>query len=812
MGEVYERGSRCHGLQLVEVDLQVRPRVWADGMTDASRIDIEYRGVVLASLISDIEARWSAASGHQSVIGTLRQCLNRTAPESLVSAIIAGDGSAAGLPDRLTTSPVALKAILTHAGVLARGEPPLGRLPASGDTPLLTSAFWRLGGGRGTPLVHQWAPLGREGREGHFPLERSRMDPAQARRHWQTLPSDLEALSRVNWDDFRVAASHLLALVEKYLWCLPAPTNDPVADVALSDHVRVTAAVASCLYRYHAANGTLSTASTQAGARFLLVAADLSGIQDYLYAIANVPAGGVARRLRARSFNLQLLAESVSVRILKTLDLPSCHVLMDSGGRAYLLLPNLPDVVATLKRMRTETDQWLIEHLLGEIGLNLAWIVIGDDAFVTSGNSGFGAAIGRLSASLGRRKHQRHLEILQDTTGWRADAFVRHERYGDTGSCPSCRKFAANPADPEGFCIACNRDANIGRVLPETVAVSFHERRPDGRDVSVIPLPGMWAKLEQAPGTVRSARVLEVLHLAHTNLDASPLSVVRFRPITTHVPWFEGLPLTFEDLANHAEGPPYLGYLKADADRLGEALRFGLRRENQPGYDTLARLVTISRQLDQFFSEWVGQMLVREFRDDSYTVYAGGDDIMVVAPWNVALSIANRIHEGFVRRTSGHLTISAGIAVVSRRVPLARATRMADDALEASKDEGRDRLTMLGATLPWMEWGEVEKVAAMFGREKPSSGLLQVLRRFGAIWREGRDPGRRHLSPLRLLPRLAYAASRHVDPRRTPELARFVEETLVLRPGTAGTANPLDHIEPAAAIALLRQRTGGRDA
>ena len=53
----------------------------------------------------------------------------------------------------------------------------------------------------------------------------------------------------------------------------------------------------------------------------MIILGDISGIQNYLFDVAE-EGGGQAQRLRARSFFVQLLAETAALRVLRALKWP----------------------------------------------------------------------------------------------------------------------------------------------------------------------------------------------------------------------------------------------------------------------------------------------------------------------------------------------------------------------------------------------------------------------------------------------------------------------------------------------------------
>src|SRR5262249_30185833 len=151
----------------------------------------------------------------------------------------------------------------------------------------------------------------------------------------------------------------------------------------LYDHLRVTSAIAACLYQFHARRAALTDkeVARQDQTRCLLLVGDISGIQDYIFGISTIGAGGVAKRLRARSFYVQLLVDTAGLRVLRAFALPLANLLMAAGGKFYLLLPHLPDAPGDLRRLQREFDEWLLTEFHGALALNFAWIELPDADF-----------------------------------------------------------------------------------------------------------------------------------------------------------------------------------------------------------------------------------------------------------------------------------------------------------------------------------------------------------------------------------------------------------------------------------------------
>jgi CRISPR-associated protein Csm1 len=97
--------------------------------------------------------------------------------------------------------------------------------------------------------------------------------------------------------------------------------------------------------------------------------------------------------------------------------------------------------------------------------------------------------------------------------------------------------------------------------------------------------------------------------------------------------------------------------------------------------------------------------LAERFRD-TYTVYAGGDDLLLIGPWLSTVKLAGELREAFREYCGDNpsLTLSAGIALVSDREPLNRSADAAEEALERAKARpGKDALGILGEVLDWRD-------------------------------------------------------------------------------------------------------------
>ena len=153
------------------------------------------------------------------------------------------------------------------------------------------------------------------------------------------------------------------------------------------------------------------------------------------------------------------------------------------------------------------------------------------------------------------------------------------------------------------------------------------------------------------------------------------------------------------------KGIDALGVLKADVDLLGMLMGCGLSGNRF----TISRLAALSRQFNYYFALYLPHLLETEFTD-VYTVFAGGDDLFLIGPWNRIYQLAFRLEKTFGAYVCDNPEIhfSAGITLQKAQTPLNTLAETAEAALEKSKSRGRRRLTMFNETVRWEDTAPLE--------------------------------------------------------------------------------------------------------
>jgi CRISPR-associated protein Csm1 len=577
-------------------------------------------------------------------------------------------------------------------------------------------------------------------------------------------------------DDWRALEAWVYSLLERYTWAVPSAVHLIPRDVSLFDHARTSCAIgaALALYRYSDLPRRRRT--------FLFIQGDISGVQDYIYTVANVGPGGVAKRLRARSFFVTALTETLSHRLLDDLvpgyRLPVAAKIMAGGGQFVLLAPNLHAVHDRLETIDGEVNEWLWREFQGDLAVVFGTTTAGQKHLAVKPGESRTACdvLNELNRNTEAAKGQRLGAILQDDEGWAEEAFKWEAKAYPDGDCPSCQRLPARAGEgatvDQRLCRRCYQDRLLSeRIVGARYIAYYHGAPPQavsGRDADWLDRSTLSIFDDEATRHVVLLRDLDDLE----RLDRRPYQLDGFgyetpmpegpalvRHFANHVPRWDRLddlaafctdergcvqgsyedndtcgimvrpdpqqssvesadfPIlqTFGCLSAAAaeqvnpdgetfHGAQLLGVLRADVDNLGRLFHRGIGEVK-----SLSRLATLSRMTDLFFSGWVNETLSNPPEgsgyDRIYTVYAGGDDLCLVGPWDVMIDFTQYMADEFRRYTAGNpnVTLSAAISVTKPKFPIATSARKTGQLLKAAKDAGRNRLNLFGVIARWSE-------------------------------------------------------------------------------------------------------------
>lgn len=516
----------------------------------------------------------------------------------------------------------------------------------------------------------------------------------------------------------------LLALLERTTWAVPSSTVDE-PDISLHDHSRAVAAFAAALYHHHRDELTDEAALRDGRrAKFRFLVGDLSGLQATLFRLASESVDGLNRILRGRSARFGLIADAAARQALAEFDMPFSAALQTAGGRFLLLLPDLGEEEMARRRdsLRATFDEWLASQYFGDLGLGLALSEPFAPHDLTARPEEADRAPAEKRAGIVRDRLRLAVETakLRQLEGPAEQAVFKVDY--PAGACAAC---GMRPAldDDDRRCAACAAEHEIGQELPHAQAVVVRRapdarsgilgldytvsRQPEKNPASGWRLPGpdddgafpVARRSGRAYVALVGADELDAIHELEDHGDVKEGNIKTFAFLASK---------SVEEVDRQRFGREMLALLKADVDRLGQIFTRGLGA----GW-SLARIAALSRMIDGYFSIRLPDLLKREF-PDTYTVYAGGDDLMLVAPWWQALTLAERLHDDFSAFAASNpdVTLSAGIALFDPRTPISIAASEAEERLERAKNSGRNRVCVIEETpLSWPDFSLALKQA-----------------------------------------------------------------------------------------------------
>lgn len=553
-------------------------------------------------------------------------------------------------------------------------------------------------------------------------------------------------------------AQHFDSLLHSFTSHIPAArVGNVVPDVSLYDHAKTTAALAVAQYLYHYEMGTLNVkdvCNNEDEPRFLLISGDFFGIQDFIFSAGGETTEFRSKLLRGRSFCVSIFSELAADMVCRALGLPFLSVMLNAAGKFTVLAPNTEATREGIDRVRKEINDWLFSVSYGQSTIGLT----STPATRRDFHSG---EFGKLWA--------RHKLDMEQVKACRLDL----GRYGgaveeyldsfdnrfDRPLCPFCGVRPSQiGAETESYlgesgaaCNVCRDHIMMGTMLVKGRWVVVIRGKYEGprRERLAAPLFGQYQVIFNTDEELEKVPVTNVIRVWNTSVaeDGLAVSPVTNRFFSGYVPVYrendlqddrllshdrrsedienvhrgvkDGRPKTFADIARLAMNIPRdnsgkvygteaLGILKADVDNLGLLMGCGLPEERY----TVSRMATLSRQLDSFFSIYLPHLLATDERFGGvYTVFAGGDDLFLIGPWNRMVELALFLRERFAAFVckNEQLHFSAGIIMSKTHVPVNTLASRAEHALEKAKESGRNRVTVFDETIDWEQLATLVK-------------------------------------------------------------------------------------------------------
>jgi CRISPR-associated protein Csm1 len=628
--------------------------------------------------------------------------------------------------------------------------------------------------------------------------------------HWERFEGEVDLLQKDEWRT-------LQALLKKYTWCMPSSSYNTEPDISLYEHSRLTAAIAVCLYDVlH--DRKMDRLPDKQDVICRLVCGDITGIQKYIY---NIGHKGAMKALKGRSFAVQEMTQTIANMIVQKFNLFDAHVIYASGGKFYVLVPDIQSVEQDIKSLEAEIQDSMLQEYNGAPSFVLANIPLSMEDF-----SAIPKKWKELSDALEFAKKKKYSTLLKQPNN---NFFMPFGAQGNVVLCHAtgvelCEQAELdgvehNGSEKDGYVrIEINSTTRIYQEIPDDnaiehtvryVAKEYYDSLALGKDLRDVDwmwygesqhhslLPGIGHGKRQRFGFEPSRRERELYAVRLNNDDFLSHRKEQQQDIQRGWRFYGGHTTTdtdFDTLIAKAQGFKRLAVLRMDVDNLGRIFRDGLGDQA-----TFSRVVQLSQMLDFFFSSYLNKLMdlrwsleqgVSEsvgtpINELASIVYSGGDDLFIVGVWNVIPDIAVWIQQEFTTFTCGNtqFSISGGIALFEQHFPLVKAAMMAGEAEHQAKTERSDKfgakkakaaVSFLGVTVSWNDLEYVRNkardIVQRIEAKELNRGFLQRLHAIHAEYKRGK-----HHQWGQWRWRAVYSLSRFVKEQKNEGTQQFIE-------------------------------------
>jgi len=508
------------------------------------------------------------------------------------------------------------------------------------------------------------------------------------------------------------------SILHRFTYCIPSSTIDE-PDISLYDHLKTTAFLAIALYDYYSENQHIPLPVPNDYAPFLLLGGDISGIQDFIF---DIPSEGAAKQLKARSFYLHLITETIVRYILKEFNLLHLNVVYSSGGNFYLLLPNTSGIKEKIEKINKEINEKLMSIHGTDIYLAMDYELISIENLKQKQCSTDENSVkclsqiwdNLISEKIFSIKNQRYLNTLRENY----DMFFK----------PS---FKLDENLNKEF---IKKLENLGKNLKRTEFLVYsEEKHPNIKEEFIFDTQfGLYVYLlDSCPANQFTNAEIIRLNNTYCLEEVGDDNIYRFEfyggndyPVDIN-----GHPKTFDKMA---QGANYdrLGILRMDVDNLGKIFAEGFA----PKLRTFSRLTSLSRNLDFFFKGYINTIWNNEkYNNDTFILYSGGDDLFIVGRWDKTIQFAYEVKQKFSEFiNSSEFGLSGGIAIEKPKYPIRRSAFNAgkfesmakefyinsNNVINYSKPFKKNAFALFGVPLSWQS--DFEKILELKNQIKES--------------------------------------------------------------------------------------------
>jgi CRISPR-associated protein Csm1 len=514
---------------------------------------------------------------------------------------------------------------------------------------------------------------------------------------WEKFNNDLAAIlhSFNNDEDFDTLINLILVVFEKYLWCLPDYKGNNETDISLFNHLKDTAGFAHAIF--------LSQKDNKINTKLNLIIGDIPGIQNYIFDVMNTKA---AKMLRGRSIFIQILTRIFSSKFLEEFGLTECSLIMLAGGKFYIVAPSLEDFNHKFDIVKKKIDKYLIDTFNYDMKFCCAYEPFCYNELINN-TIEFGEIIEKANISLTNAKNNLFENNLFDENNYNfiiREDFIKSEGDSNKVKCfltdkPIFKNNYHRFTDDDGIVHNVDKQAHNEFIVGNKVVKN--NTIIDYKDFSII--PEQIKEFKDYDGGKITQKILinpDIADLLKSDMEEKYelLRNVRFLEVANFVSENQhGNTMDFEEMSDNNIGAKYLCLIKGDIDNLGLIMAYGLDRDKND-FKGVSRITTMSYSLKYFYSNFLNGLLydleskkriTAEQDNKIYTIFAGGDDLMLITTQSYSLELLKTINDKFKEFVCGNkeIHISYSITHFRHSTPIKIISEFSEDNQKTAKKD-----------------------------------------------------------------------------------------------------------------------------
>jgi len=565
---------------------------------------------------------------------------------------------------------------------------------------------------------------------------------------------DIEVKS-IKAKDPEIYIKQLYYVLKKYTSYVPSYSDK--SNVSFFDLLKIRTAIAVCLYQ------TVNTEKP-----FLIIEGDFSGIQNFIFNVQSSDEArkGMSKRLRGRSFWLTLLSDSIVAKIVEGIGISEMNVLWNTGGHFLIIAENNTQNISQLIEFKKQINEELIKIYNFELFLSINSLECSKEEL-----QDFSSLKSNISFENNKLKRQEFIDQIKDIKTYKF-APIPNENTKISQHCPVCSRFIKE--DNQTRCKSCRNEESLGQEIAKARYIIRTKGKPGQNDpFEIFGYNYLLFNENDFSIWIKGNNITshdEIFKLNDTDISHLLLkisnAIIGFKFIGNTVPIdeneYQKNVLSFSEISQMSKGSHKLGILKADVDNPGKIF--------QEKY-TIMEFLSLSFNLELFFAGYLNEICSKHYifsrlcpgclekfkdlkeknrartiqiveEDDierketkltefyeieekelcdncrksefkvikPYITYSGGDDLLIVGPWDIIIKLAQDINKNFEQYCQNpNITISAGISTFHSKFPISRSAFLANENLTIAKTHLKDKdgnkvkksIAIFNECVPW---------------------------------------------------------------------------------------------------------------